>query len=53
MANLIQQLRVIFPSLSIPEIVKAESNTFYKYEYEYTVCVLYKTQKGLINRCGK
>ena len=26
--------------------VKAESNTFYKYEYEYTLCVLYKTQTG-------
>ena len=47
MANVIQNLRIIFLSLSISEIVKAGSNTIYKYEYEYTICVLYKTQIAL------
>ena len=32
--NVIQNLRRVFLSLSITEIVNAESNTFYKYEYE-------------------
>ena len=34
-ANIIQQLRLTFLSLSISGIVTVESNTFYKYEYEY------------------
>ena len=34
MANVIQNLRLIFLSLSMSGIAKAESNTFYKYEYE-------------------
>ena len=33
-ANVIQNLRLIFLSLSISGTVKTESNTFYKYEYE-------------------
>ena len=33
-ANVIQNLRLIFISLSITGIAKAEINTFYKYEYE-------------------
>ena len=40
-ANVIQKLRVIFPSLSISGIVKTGNNNFYKYEYEYTdMCVI-------------
>ena len=46
MANVIQNLRLIFLSLSTSGTVKAESNTFYKYAYEYTSCVLYKKQTG-------
>ena len=45
--NIIQKLRLIFLSLTISGIVKAESNTFYKYEYEYTICVQHKRQTGL------
>ena len=45
-ANVIQKLRLIFLSLSISGIVKAGSNTFYKYEYKYKICVLCKTQTG-------
>ena len=45
-SNVIQKLRLIFLSLSISGIVKAGSNTFYKYEYKYKICVLYKTQTG-------
>ena len=33
-ANVTQNLRLIFLSLSISGTVKTESNTFYKYEYE-------------------
>ena len=46
MANVIQNLRLIFLLLSISGTVKAESNSFYKYEYEYKLCVLYKKQTG-------
>ena len=42
----IQNVRLILLSLSISGTVKAESNTFYKYECEYTLCVLYKAQTG-------
>ena len=43
-ANVIQHLlRLNFLSLSISLTEKAESNAFYKYEYEYTICMLYKT----------
>ena len=45
-ANIIQKLRLIFLSLSISGTVKGGSNTFYKYEYKYKICVLYKAQKG-------
>ena len=38
--------KVISLSLSFSGILKVESNTFYRYEYEYTICVLYKTQTG-------
>ena len=44
--NVIQKLRVIFLSLSIPGIAKKGNNTFYKYECEYTICALYKPQTG-------
>ena len=46
-ANIIPKLRLIYLSLSISGIIKAGSNTFYKYEYEYKICALYKTQTGL------
>ena len=36
----------IFLSLSISGTAKEESNTFYKYEYKYTLCAIYKTQTG-------
>ena len=40
-ANVIEKLRVVFPSLSILGIVKTGSNNFYKYEYEYSnMCVI-------------
>ena len=46
-ANVIQNPKHSFIlSLFISGIVKVESNTFYKYEYEYTICVIYKTQIG-------
>ena len=45
-ANVTKNLGIIFLLLSISGIVKAGSTTFYKYEYEYTICVLYKTQTG-------
>ena len=40
MANVIQNLRLIFLSLSMSGTVKAESNMFYKYAWGYTLCVL-------------
>ena len=38
--------KTYFLLLPISGTVKAERNTFYKYEHEYTSCVLYKTQAG-------
>ena len=37
--------KTIFLSLSISGIVKVKSNTFYKYEYHYTICVCYIRHK--------
>ena len=38
--------KTYFLSLCTSGTVKAESNIFHKYEYEYTLCALYKTQTG-------
>ena len=45
-AKCIQKFRLVFLTLFISGIVKPGGNAFYKYEYEYTICVLCKTQKG-------
>ena len=35
---MMQKLRLIFLLLFISGIIKVESDTIYKYEYEYTIC---------------
>ena len=45
-ANVIQNLRLIFLLLSISGIAIAGSNTFYKYEYEY-VCYIRNKQASV------
>ena len=49
-ANVIQKLILIFLLLSLSGIVKAGSNTFYKYEYEYEICALIKPKQASVNR---
>ena len=44
---LTKKLGLTFLLLSISEIVKVGSNTFSKYEHEYKLCALYKSQTGL------
>ena len=40
----------IFPSFTISGIEKVESHTFYRYEYEYKICLLYETQAAAVNK---
>ena len=46
MANVFQNIELIFLLLSISGIVKAGINTFYKYECEYKICLLHMIQSG-------
>ena len=45
--------KTYFSFAFISGTARVESNTFYKYEYEYTLCVLYKTQTGFCKYVDK
>ena len=53
MREMYLKAKTYFLSLSISRIVKTGSNTFYEYEYKYTISALYKTQTGFCKKVNR